>query len=143
VSLRFLRAAVGALALVAAGISAYLVTVHYSGGSVACFVGRSCETVQKSAYSEIGGVPISVLGLAAYLVLAASVLPRGENAAIGSFGIGLSVGIFGIYLLVVQVSVIDAVCPWCVTADSIALLCALLTALRLRLEPPAAVPGTA
>lgn len=141
-STRILRAAVGALALAAAGISAYLVTVHYAGGSVVCFVGGSCEAVQKSAYSEIGGVPISVLGLAAYLVLAASVLPRGENAAIAAFGIGLAVGIFGVYLIVVQATVLDAVCPWCVATDAIALLCALLTALRLRLEPPAAAPGT-
>ncbi len=133
-----LRAVAGALALVAAGISAYLVTVHYAGGPIACFAGGGCETVQKSAYSLIGSVPLSVLGLAAYVALALALLFRGELAAIASFVLGLSVGIFAVYLIVVQTVVLDAICVWCMTTDAIALLLVVLTSLRLRLEPPAA-----
>jgi len=132
-----LRAVAGALALVAVGISAYLVTVHYSGGPIACFAGGGCETVQKSAYSLIGSVPLSVLGLAAYVALALALLFRGELAAIVSFALGLSVGIFAVYLIVVQTVVLHAICVWCMTTDAIAIALVVLTALRLRLEPPA------
>ena len=124
-----LRAVAGALALVAAGISAYLVTVHYAGGPIACFAGGGCETVQKSPYSLIGSVPLSVLGLAAYVALALALLFRGELAAIASFALGLSVGIFAVYLIVVQTIVV-----WCMTTDAIALALVVLTALRLRAE---------
>ena len=129
-----LRAVAGALALVAAGISAYLVTVHYAGGPIACFAGGGCETVQKSPYSLIGSVPLSVLGLAAYVALALALLFRGELAAIASFALGLSVGILAVYLIVVQTIVLDAICVWCMTTDAIALALVVLTALRLRAE---------
>jgi uncharacterized membrane protein len=132
-----LRLVAGALALVAAGISAYLVTVHYSGGPIACFAGGGCETVQKSAYSAIGAVPLSVLGLAVYLALVVALAWRGELAAIASFALGLSAGIFAVYLIVVQTIVLDAICVWCMTTDAIALVLVALMTLRLRLEPPA------
>ncbi len=47
-------------------IMAYLTTVHYSaGGSSFCNFGPglSCNLVNKSVFSEIAGVPVSVLGL--------------------------------------------------------------------------------
>ena len=138
-SLTGLRAVAGALALAAVGISAYLVTVHYAKAPIACLAGGGCETVQKSAYSAIGAVPLSVLGLAAYTALLVSLLFRGELAAQASFALGLSAGIFAVYLIVVQTIVLDAICVWCMATDSIALALVVLTALRLRLEPPAAL----
>ena len=129
-----LRAATGALALVAAGISAYLVTVHFADASIVCIAGGGCKTVQESAYSEIGPVPLSVLGLAAYVALTATALFRGELAATASFALGLSVGVFAVYLIVVQTVVLDAICVWCMTTDAIALVLVVVTALRLRAE---------
>lgn len=129
-----LRLAAGVLALAAAGISAYLVEVHYAGGPIACFAGGGCETVQKSAYSQLGGVPLAVLGLAAYLALAASALWRGEEGATVAFGLGVSVAVFATYLIVVQVAVVDAICPWCMATDAIAWVLVALTGLRLRAE---------
>ncbi len=60
-----------------------------------------------------------------------------RQAAPASFALGLSVGIFAVYLIVVQTIVLDAICVWCMTTDAIALALVVLTALRLRLEPPA------
>lgn len=144
-----LRAATGALALVAAGISAYLVTVHFADASIACISGGGCETVQESAYSEIGPVPLSALGLAVYAALAATALFRGEIAATAAFALGISVGVFAVYLIVVQTIVLDAICVWCMTTDAIALLLVVVTALRLRAEirladaPPGGGDGSA
>jgi uncharacterized membrane protein len=134
-SLTGVRLAVGGFALAAAGISAYLVTVHYAKQPIACFAGGGCETVQKSAYSEIGGLPLAVLGLVAYVALVVATAIRGELAAVASFALGLSMGIFAVYLIVVQTVVLDAICVWCLATDSIGLLLVGLTVLRLRLEP--------
>ena len=140
-SIGAIRLAAGALALATAGISAYLVTVHYSGGPIACFAGGGCETVQKSAYSEIAGVPLSVLGLAAYLALAATQLRRGEGGATLSLGFSVATAAFAGYLIVVQAVVLDAICVWCMTTDAIAMTLLVLCALRLRGEVAAAGPG--
>ncbi len=139
-SLRGIRAAVGVFALAAAGISAYLVTVHYSGGPIACFAGGGCETVQNSEYAQLGSMPLSVLGLAAYLALAATAAFRGELAALAGFALGLSVGIVAVYLIVVQAAVLDAICVWCLASDVIALVLVVLGVLRLRAEPAAPDP---
>ena len=129
-----MRSTAGALALVAAAISAYLVVVHYSNGPVACFAGGACETVQKSAYSQVGPVPLSVLGLAAYAGIVLAAACRGELAALAGFALGLSAGIFAIYLIVVQAAVLHAICVWCLASDSIAVVLVALGVLRLRAE---------
>jgi uncharacterized membrane protein len=107
--------------------------------------------VQHSKYAKAAGVPVAVLGLVAYLAVFATVLSaRVEAAAIGA-AIVLGGLAFGIYLIVIQVAVIDAICQWCLTSDAILAVLAFLTAERLRRlaarpqdasgHPPMAAPG--
>ena len=56
-----LRAWIAAAALVGAAIAAYLTYVHYSHTAPIC-VNSGCETVQKSKYAELGGVPVASAG---------------------------------------------------------------------------------
>lgn len=39
---------------------------------------------------------------------------------------------FGVYLIVIQVAVIDAICQWCLASDAILALLAVASAERLR-----------
>ncbi len=126
-----LRAAIALLALAGVAVTAYLVYARYSGTRLACTTG-GCETVQHSRYAKLAGIPVAVLGLAAYVaVLLTSLSPRAEAAAIGA-AISLAGLAFAVYLIVVQVAVIDAICQWCLASDGILFLLALLTAERLR-----------
>jgi uncharacterized membrane protein len=130
VSDRTLRAAIAALALAGAAVAAYLVYARYSGTRLACTTG-GCETVQHSTYAKAAGIPFAVLGLAAYLAVFATALSaRVEAVAIGA-AIVLGGLAFGIYLIVVQVAVIDAICQWCLASDAILALLAIATAERL------------
>jgi uncharacterized membrane protein len=130
VSDRNLRAAIAALALAGAAVAAYLVYARYSGTRLACTTG-GCETVQHSTYAKAAGIPVAVLGLAAYLAVFATALSaRVEAVAIGA-AIVLGGLAFGIYLIVVQVAVIDAICQWCLASDAILALLAIATAERL------------
>ena len=63
---RGLRAASIAVAAVGLAVAAYLTIVHYAGGTPVCAVTHGCEVVQKSAYSELAGVPVALLGLITY-----------------------------------------------------------------------------
>jgi uncharacterized membrane protein len=126
-----LRAAIALLALAGAAVAAYLVYARYSGTQVACTTG-GCETVQHSKYAKAAGIPVAVLGLGAYLAVFATALSRRiEAAAIGAAIVFAGLA-FAIYLIVIQVAVIDAICQWCLASDAILAVLAVLSAERLR-----------
>ncbi len=128
---RALRLAVAGLSLVGAGIAAYLVFVRYTGGTLACTTG-GCETVQSSEYAEVLGVPVAVIGLAGYLlILASALVPREVGAAAGA-ALALAGISFSVYLVYVQVALIDAICQWCIASDAVMVPLFAATALRLR-----------
>ena len=129
-ALRLLAAAVAAAGVAIAG---YLTRAHYGGGSVVCPVGGGCETVQESEYAELAGVPVALLGLAAYVIVLALIIWDAPSARLAAAAIALVGLLFSAYLLVVQAFVIEAFCVWCLANDVvIAPALALLTALRLR-----------
>ena len=128
-----LRLAVGGVALAGAALAGYLTWVHYDEAALVCVAGGGCETVQRSAYAEIAGIPVALLGLIAYSTVLGLVLWDAPTARLGAAMIALVGLAFGLYLLFVQLFVIDAVCTWCLVNDVLlAPLLALLTALRLR-----------
>ena len=126
-----LRAAIALVALAGAAVAAYLVYARYTHTQIACTTG-GCETVQHSKYAKAGGIPVAVLGLIAYLAVFATALSsRIEAAAVGA-AIVLAGLAFGVYLIVIQVAVIDAICQWCLASDAILAVLAVLTIERLR-----------
>jgi len=128
-----LRIAAGAVALAGAALAAYLTWVHYDESLLVCVAGGGCETVQRSAYAEIAGVPVALLGLVAYSSVVCLVAWDSPNARLGAATIAFVGLAFSLYLLVLQLFVIDAVCTWCVVNDVVvAPLLAVLTAARLR-----------
>ena len=130
---RSLRLAAGLVALAGLSVAAYLTWVHFDDAALVCVAGGGCETVQESEYAEIAGIPVALLGLGAYAALVALVVFDGPNARLAAAMLAL-VGLeFSLYLLALQLFVIDAVCAWCLANDVlIAPLLAVLTALRLR-----------
>jgi uncharacterized membrane protein len=126
-----LRAAIAGLALAGAGVAAYLVYARYAHVQIACSTG-GCETVQHSKYAKLAGIPVAVLGLGAYVAIFTTALgARVEAAAVGT-AIALGGLVFAVYLIVVQVAVIEAICQWCLASDAILFLLALACAERLR-----------
>jgi uncharacterized membrane protein len=128
------RAAIAAAALVGAGIAAYLTYVHYAHVSPICTTG-GCETVQKSKYAELAGVPVAVLGLAAYVVVLATALVRGLAAAFAGVLVALIGVAFSGYLLWAQLDPIGAICQWCLGNDVVILVVAALGVMRVLTEP--------
>ena len=77
---RRLRAAIAVLAVLGAGIAAYLTVAHLTHTQVACVTG-GCETVQNSRYSELIGIPVAAIGLAGYVLIGASAGFRSDSRA--------------------------------------------------------------
>jgi uncharacterized membrane protein len=131
VSDRRLRFAVGAIALAGTGIAAYLTYARFTHEAIACATG-GCETVQSSRYAELLGMPVALLGLAAYVFVLGTAffvnpLARAAGAATALAGV-----LFGVYLLLVQLIVIDALCQWCLASDLLLDVLAVACLLRLR-----------
>ena len=126
---RRLRAAVAGLSLVGLGIAGYLTYTRYSGAQIACATG-GCETVQKSSYSTVAGIPVAVLGLAAYAFIFATAFGRSEPVRIAGATAALAGVLFAAWLLYAQIGLIHAICQWCVSSDVVISLLAVATVLR-------------
>jgi uncharacterized membrane protein len=113
---RALRCAVGTLAAVGAAIAGYLTYARFAHTPVACATG-GCEIVQRSDYAELAGIPVALLGLAAYLFLLGTALSSSEAARAAAAAVAVAGAAFSAYLVYVQIAVIDAICQWCVASD--------------------------
>ena len=130
-----LRAASAGVATVGLAIAAYLTIVHYAGGSPTCAIAHGCETVQKSRYAEVGGVPVALLGLLGYAAILVSLLRddelgRGVTAVLALAGFA-----FSAWLTYVEVARLDAICIWCVGSAICMTLLAILSAVRMVAAP--------
>ena len=120
-----------AVALVGLGIAGYLTVAHYAGAAPVCAVAHGCATVQKSAYADLAGVPVALLGLLGYAAILGSLAGDGERArmltAVLAFsGFGLSA-----WLTWIEVGELHAICIWCVGSALCMTALAGLSAVRL------------
>jgi uncharacterized membrane protein len=116
-------------------ISAYLTWTHFAGLTPVCTgSGEGCEMVQSSRYATILGVPVALLGLAAYGGLVFSAALWREAGVYLGFPISLVGTLFSAYLTYLELFVIGALCQWCLASAAImpaALICTTLAALPL------------
>jgi len=115
----------------------YLLIYKLTNYNAMCMGSGGCHDVNFSSYSEIGGIPVSVFGIVAFLIIAAILLlePRikivKENGTLAIFGISLTGVVFTAYLTWLEIYVIQAICPFCVASAVIIALIFILAIIRL------------
>ena len=104
-------------------VSGYLTWLHFSGALALCAGFGGCEAVQASRYAYVQGIPIAALGLGLFLVLLTLALTDSRTVQsaeglvpLALFGLSLGGSVYSGYLTYVELFVIEAVCPWCVTS---------------------------
>lgn len=111
------------LSVIGLGVASYLTYEKFTGGGLICWGGsQECEIVQNSPYSQIGPIPVAVLGLIGYLVflvvtalqLRTSSMERRRMLAGLNFGFALGAFLYSVYLTYLELFVIYAICTWCV-----------------------------
>lgn len=107
------------LALFAAGVSLYLTISHYLGFRVPCDITHGCQTVLTSKYSEIFGVPLSLLGIIYFVgVIGFALLANHYSLWRKLLTILLGLGtVSAIYFLSIQFFVLHTVCQYCLAVD--------------------------
>ncbi len=109
-------------ALLGIADAGYLTWIKLAHSPLFCSGVGDCETVNSSIYSQINGIPVAALGLAAYVVLAALFLLEDrwpwlrDYAPLASFGLALTGSLYSAYLTYIELFVIRAVCPYCVAS---------------------------
>ena len=132
---RWHRPALLGIAVAGVLIAAYLTITHLSSLPLVCTVNGvvNCAAVTHSAYSVVPGtaIPISVVGLAWFVVLAALALSPRRRLQLLWSAIGLLVVI---YLIYIEIVVLHQICEWCTVLHVLILASLLITIRQLQLE---------
>ncbi len=132
-----LRKALMFLAVVGLIDSIYLTWIKLGANGV-CVIGEGCEIVNTSPYSSIGGIPIALLGAAAYLIMFGILFMETRNSffefngPLLVFGISFAGVLYSAYLTYLELYVIHAICEFCVLSAIVLLLMLFFSGIRLR-----------
>jgi uncharacterized membrane protein len=135
----FLRKTSLVLAVLGLGVALYLFIIKIANNPLLCTTaGGGCWTVNTSSYSEIYGIPVSVIGAAGYIAIIGLLLFEGRlkkvNAVLfhyGVFGLSLIGVLFSAYLTYIEVAVLHAICPFCVSSAVLMTVIFILSIARL------------
>lgn len=124
------------LALVAGAIAGYLTIVSLKAGAtpLGCGAGSGCESVLRSRWSSLFGIPVGALACAAYLGLAVATIRSSRSHAIGPFAVVLATAIIGsaLWFIGLQIFVLRALCPWCLADHALGISAAAMTIVGAR-----------
>jgi uncharacterized membrane protein len=124
------------VSLIGLADSIYLTVEHLSGRSVRCTIVTGCSEVLSSPYASVRGVPLALVGAAAYFVVfsLATLAAFGYKVA-GQLLAVVVAGMFvtTLWLLYLQGFVIRAFCQFCLLSTLVTLiLTILIIAIRRR-----------
>ena len=105
----------------------YLTYMHYKPlASTICNLGEhlNCDIVNKSTYSELFGIPVSIFGFITYLILMTfairGLMKKNQNKWIPHFTAFIGFGVlFSLYLSGVEAFVLKTWCLFCITQQII------------------------
>lgn len=121
-------------------ITAYLSYSKLFNVPVACIEGSAfdCSLVESSAWSRVMGIPVAYLGFGAYVALGLLLLLEPRVGLVREYGpmLVFAITLFGfiyhLYLTYISIFVLQALCPWCLTAELTMTALMVVSALRLR-----------
>jgi len=123
-------------------VSLYMTILKYWGGERMCIGNGGCQTVSESPYAIIAGVPVAVFGIIGYLALLVMLVLelRGgkffkKNATLLTFGMAVLGFVFTLYLVYLEIFVIKALCPFCLTSQITMTILFILAVIRLVKQP--------
>jgi uncharacterized membrane protein len=129
------------LAIMGLLVSIYMTIYKITSNDNMCIGSKDCSVVNASRYSEIYGIPVAVLGVVGYAaILAILLLERNpgffnQNGTMLLFGLSLTGFLFTLYLIFIEVALIKAYCPFCITSQTAMTLIFILSVIRVVRQP--------
>ena len=129
------------LAILGMLVSIYMTIYKLTDNQKMCLGNGGCSIVNSSRYAEFHGIPVAVIGVAGYLAIAIALLLERRSAFFETNGVmlvfGLTLGgfLFTIYLIYVELALIHALCPFCITSQITMTLLFIIAVTRLVRQP--------
>lgn len=121
---KWLYRALVALAIVGLAVSIYMTAYKILNNDAMCLGSGDCSTVNASKYSEINNFPVAGIGVLGYLAILATLYFEKrnklfqENGTLMVFGMALTGFLFTVWLIYVEVALLKAICPFCLTSQA-------------------------
>ena len=108
-------------------VSALALHEHYRTDTSPCSINErwDCGIVNKSPYAMLGPIPVAVIGIAGYFLLALLAARRAYRLLLAAAGAALA---FSLYLAHIEARVLEVWCIYCVISLGIISVITLLTA---------------
>src|ERR1044072_9517353 len=130
-----------ALAILGLLVATYMTIYKLTDNDAMCIGSHGCSVVNSSRYAEVNGIPVAVLGVVGYAaILAVLFLERRpgffqQNGTLLFFGLSLTGFLFTLYLIFVEVALIKAYCPFCITSQTVMTIIFIISVIRLVRQP--------
>lgn len=129
------------LAILGVLVSIYMTIFKLTENPGMCLGNGGCSVVNNSIYAEVYGIPVAVIGVFGYLAILGALLLRARSAFFASngtmilFGLALIGFLFTLYLIYVEVALIHALCPFCLTSQITMTILFVISLIALAREP--------
>ncbi len=130
-----------ALTVIGLLVSIYMTIYKVTNNENMCIGSGGCSIVNASGYSEVRGIPVAVFGVIGYLaILGLFYLERlpgffQTNGSMLQFAITLTGFLFTVWLVYVEVALLKAYCPFCITSQAAMTVIFILTVIRVIKQP--------
>ena len=130
-----------ALAIIGLLVSVYMTIYKITSNDSMCIGSKDCSVVNQSRYAEIYGIPVAVFGILGYAaILAILLLERNpgffkQNGTMLLFGLSLTGFLFTLYLIFLEIAIIKAYCPFCITSQVAMTFIFILSVIRVVRQP--------
>ena len=130
-----------ALTILGLLVSVWMTIYKVTDNERMCIGSTGCAVVNASLYSEMNGIPVAAIGVFGYLsILALFFLENRpgffqENGSMLLFGVTLIGFLFTLWLVYVEIALLDAYCPFCITSQIAMTLIFIFTLIRVIKQP--------
>jgi uncharacterized membrane protein len=131
-----------ALAILGVLVSIYMTIYKLTSNNSMCLGSGDCSTVNASPYSQVYGVPVAFIGMLGYGAILTLLLMKDragkvfeQNSLLGVFGLAVTGFAFTLYLIYLEIFVIRALCPFCITSQITMTILFIITIIRLVRQP--------
>ena len=126
-----------ALVIIGLAVSVYMTIYKISGNDGMCLGSGDCSTVNASRFPEVNGIPVAVFGIVGYAAILIVLFYENKNeffkrnGTLLAFGMSLTGFLFTLWLVYVELVLLKAICPFCVTSQVSMTLIFIIAVVRL------------
>ncbi len=123
------------ISFIGLGITIFMIYQHYFGNSI-CDISKfiSCETVNRSTYSTVLGIPVAGLGTAYFVLMIVlfGMYPKNKKFLNYILYISILALVPAFYLTYVELFILNAICLFCESTKAVIILIVILALNQMR-----------